>query len=310
MADSTDLSRRGLLAAGAALAAGASRAQTSSPAPPWHGYCLNLGTLRAFGLPIEEELVIAAQAGYRAVEPWVDNVRRWQVGGRSLDELRRRIADLGLAVPSAVGFARWLVDDDTARAKGLEQAKADLELVKAIGGTALAAPPSGATGKPVEVRVAAERYQALLALAEPTGVAAQLEIWGASAALGRLSEALAIAVEAGHPGACVLPDVYHLHRGGSPCAGLRLLSGPAMRVLHVNDYPADPPREKLTDRDRLLPGDGVAPWGEILAALRARGGHTWLSLELFPPRAQGETALDRAKRGLAKLQAVVAQAAG
>src|SRR2546427_2307236 len=38
-------------------------------------------------------------------------------GGGSLPELKRRIADAGLTVESAIGFPQWIVDDDTQRAK-------------------------------------------------------------------------------------------------------------------------------------------------------------------------------------------------
>ena len=56
-----------------------------------------------------------------------------------------------------------------------------------------------------------------------------------------------VAIESGHPKACLLPDVYHIYKGGSDFAGLGLLSGSAIQVFHVNDYPADPPRETIND---------------------------------------------------------------
>ena len=321
MSDRPAVSRRdcltaaGLLALGTAsgaapaAAAAAAGAAGAAGAAPRFGYCLNMGFLRAFRLPLDQEIAVAAEAGYGAIEPWIDNVRRYLAAGHSTEELRALLAEKHLAVPGAIGFANWLADDDAQRAKGLEQAKSDLELVKSIGGTAMAAPPSGHTDQPIDLRVAATRYRALLEVADAVGITALLEIWGFSNSVQNLAEALAIAAEAGHPRAAVLPDVYHLYRGGSSFAALGLLANTAFPVLHMNDYPDSPPREQLNDGQRRLPGEGSAPWPQILGGLRDRGWSGWLSIELFPGAAPGETALDRAKRGLAAMQGLVAKLA-
>lgn len=46
---------------------------------------------------------------------------------------------------SGIGFAKWIVDDDDERGKGLEEAKRDMDTLAQIGGKRLAAPPAGAT---------------------------------------------------------------------------------------------------------------------------------------------------------------------
>ena len=74
-----------------------------------------------------------------------------------------------------------------------------------------------------------------------------------------MSEAIHVAVQADHPDACLLLDAYHLFRGNSGFHGLKLLCGSAMHVFHMNDYPAAPAREEMTDAHRIYPGDGVAP---------------------------------------------------
>ena len=74
---------------------------------------------------------------------------------------------------------------------------------------------------------------------------------------------------------------HHLHKGGSDYRGFNLMSADSMHVIHMNDYPADPPREKITDAMRVYPGDGVAPLGDILRTLHGIGYRGWLSLELF-----------------------------
>ena len=76
--------------------------------------------------------------------------------------------------------------------------------------------------------------------------------------LKRLGEAFLIASECGKLGGCILPDVYHLYKGGSDFAGLKLIGGAAIGIFHVNDYPKKD-RGTISDADRVYPGDGIAP---------------------------------------------------
>ena len=134
-----------------------------------------------------------------------------------------------------------------------------------------------------------------------------VEVWGFSANLNRLGEAALIALESGHPQACILSDVYHLYKGGSPIDGLTLLSGNRLPVFHVNDYPELAPAH-ITDADRVYPGDGVAPLRRILRNLDYAGFRGYLSLELFNEAYYQEDPLAVAKTGLEKLKRVVADA--
>jgi 2-keto-myo-inositol isomerase len=311
----SELSRRSLLAAGAVSLVGAAVARaddvtngSSRRALPRFTHCLNTSTIRGQELGIVAELEIAAKAGYTAIEPWMREITTYTQAGGSLKDLRMRIDDLGLSVESAIGFAQWIVDDEAARAKGLEEAKRDMDVLAQLGGKRIAAPPTGATKQTdLDLFAAAERYRALCELGDEFGVSPQVEVWGFSTSLSRLGEAVFVAVEAGHPRACVLPDVYHVYKGGSDFAGLGLLTDSAVPCFHVNDYPADPPRDTIRDADRVFPGDGIAPLGEILSTLYAHGGCV-LSLELFNPEYWKRDALAVAREGLEKTQAAVERA--
>jgi sugar phosphate isomerase/epimerase len=276
-----------------------------TPAEPF-GYCLNTSTLHGQKLDLIELVEITAKAGYQAIEPWIREMDEHVKNGGNLKELGKRIHDRGLSVESAIGFFEWVVDDSERRKKGLEEARRNMDLVQQIGGKRLAAPPVGATNqKDLNLLQAAERYRALLELGEKMSVVPQVEVWGFSQSIGRLGEAALVAMESGHPQACILADVYHLYKGGSNVSGLGLLSGSAIHVLHMNDYPADPPRETITDAQRVYPGDGVAPLKTILRTLRQIGYRGVLSLELFNAEYWKQDALTVAKTGLEKMRAAV-----
>lgn len=309
----SSLNRRDWLAAsGGLLAAGAFAASTSadvrSEKSPF-GYCFNTSTIREQKIDLATEVELIAKAGYDGIEPWMREIEQYQKEGGNLRDLREKIEDLGLSVESAIGFAKWISDDDEERKQGLEQAKRDMDLLRQIGGKRIAAPPTGATNKPgLDLAKAAERYRALLDLGQEMGIVPQLELWGFSPNLSRLGEVAYVTAEAGHPDACLLLDVYHIYKGGSDFAGLRMINGHAMHVLHINDYPADPPRESIGDRDRVYPGDGIAPLTEILNTLHAAGFRGSLSLELFNPEYWKQDAEAVVKTGLEKIKASVAAA--
>jgi len=281
------LTRRHLLKGGA-VAAGAAIVPGAHPRPAAAGerdgsfrYCLNTALLRGYQLGIVEQVDLAGGAGYGGIEPWVADIEKYAASGGSLAELASRIADHGLVVESAIGFAPWIVEDPTERAKGLEQARHDMDLVAQIGGHRIAAPPAGAVeGPKIPLSAITERYRALLDAGASIGVVPELEVWGFANNVSRLSEAAYAAIEANHPDACLLLDVYHLYKGGSGFEGLRQVGRQALPVLHMNDYP-DVPRERIADKDRVLPGEGVAPLRSILGTLRANGCSVALSIELF-----------------------------
>ena len=315
------LSRRRFIAgAGAALSA----AITTGPVKAAHGasktsskktlpfsYCFNTSTIRGQKLSLDKEIEITAKAGYNSIEPWVNKIHEYAKSGGSLTELRRRISDLGLTVESAIAFSRWIVDDDAVRGEALEQNKRDMDVLARIGGKRIAAPPAGATRQAgLDLMKAARRYRVLLELGDKMGVVPQVEVWGSSKNLHRLGQAMFVVIESGHPKACLLPDVYHIYKGGSDFNGFKLLSHKAIQVFHLNDYPADPPRETIGDRDRVFPGDGIAPLAQILQDLHANNNRAVLSLELFNPTYWKQDPLEVAKTGLAKMKAAVNKALG
>lgn len=267
-------------------------------------YCLNTSTIRGQDVGIVEEIRIAAKAGYDGIEPWMGTINKYVEGGGKLSDLRKQIADAGLTVDSAIGFAQWIVDDPDKRKAGLEEAKRDMNTLREIGGIRIAAPPAGATDEPkLDLFAVAERYRALLELGDEMGVIPQLEVWGFSKNLSRLGETVFVCVEADHPKSCVLPDVYHIYKGGSGFSGLDLLSDSAIQVFHVNDYPAEPGRTEINDSHRVYPGDGVAPLSEILKMVGGRGREVTLSLELFNRDYWKQDPLEVARTGLQKMKA-------
>ena len=315
------IQRRDLLLAATAMTAAASipadQTQAAGSSDGSSGdrlpvrFALNMSTIRGQKLSITQQIDVAAKAGYDGVEPWIRDLQVYADEGGSLEDLRKRIQDAGLTVDSAIGFANWIVDDEAARAAGLEAARQEMSLVKAIGGSRVAAPPIGAhrsDSTPPPLPVIAERYRALLDLGGELGVVPQLELWGFSPTLSKLSELAYVATGAAHPDACVLPDFYHIYKGGNDFESLGMIEASRMHCFHINDYPASPPRETIGDKDRVFPGDGVCPLPKIIRQLIDHGFQGTFSLELFNPGYWERDALEVASEGLRKSREVVHRA--
>lgn len=322
--DDSALTRRRWLALSAGAAATvatehalwAAQPQSSPVAPPRaatsdHGfrYCLNVATIRGQKLPLTQQIEVAADAGYQAIEPWVSDIKESADKGRSPEELARQLRDRGLEVPSAIAFFPWIVEDRGQRARGLEQAKREMDLARRLGATRIAAPPAGVRdNEHISLSAAAERYRALVEVGVSLGIVPELELWGFSKVFHRVAEAALIAIESDHPQACLLLDVFHIYKGGSDFRDLRFLSGRVLPVVHLNDYPARPPRLEISDADRIFPGDGVAPLNLMLRTLHENGFSGFLSLEVFNRDYWRQDAHLVARTGLQKMRAVVKHA--
>lgn len=291
----------GLIATGGALEASPKKKKQSQ-----FSFCLNTSTIMGQKPGLIGYLDIAAKAGYDGVELWIRDTQEYIGAGNSVAGLKKYIGDSGLKFENAIGFAPWMVDDDVKRKAGMEQMEQEMELLASLGCRRVAAPAAGVTA-PLDLFKAGERYKALLDLGRKTGVMPQLEFWGAFHFFHHLGQVLMVAAVANDSDARILPDVYHLFRGGSGYDGLKMLNGTAVEIFHMNDFVSDIPREKQEDKDRVYPGDGAAPMKQILTDLKNMGGNKVLSLELFNQNYWKEDALTVAKTGLEKMKKLVSE---
>ena len=270
------------------------------------GYCLNTSTIRGNQLDIVRVVEAAGKAGFDAIEPWITELDTYTKGGGALKDLGRRIADAGLTVENAIAFNSFLSDDAAERAASMERLKLDMDKVAQIGGTRIATPPG--RGSAVSLDNAARYYRDALEMGEKMGVQPLLELWGTHPLLGPLRNGIYVTVAAGRPDASLLLDIFHLYKSGTPFTSLRQINGGALHVMHINDYPQAADPATLNDGNRVYPGDGVAPFRQILRDLRDNGFRGCFSLELFNRDYWTKSADENLKTGLEKIRAVVRQA--
>lgn len=268
-------------------------------------YCLNTSTIRADGTSPLDAIDTAADAGYEGIEPWVSELDAFVEGGGSLADVRGRADGRGIQIVNLIAFPEWAVPEVDRREAGLEELKRCLEMAKTLGCPFLAAPPRGIHDRVVDIFGVAERYGTVVDIAKDYGVTPLLEYWGIAKTLGRTGEALLVAAECDRGDVQLLADVFHMYKGSGHHHGFEHFGDGRLGLVHVNDYPASPGRDDVTDADRVFPGDGLAPWPEIVANLNGIGFDGMLSLELFNQGYWDRGPEWAAKTGLEKLRAVV-----
>ena len=293
---------------GAAIVTSGLDAIASSPKKAKHNFsfCLNTSTIRKQNIGLMAEIETAAKVGFDGIEIWMNTLEKFVKDGGKLADIKKKSGDLGIVIEDSIGFAKWIVDDETERSKAMEQLKREMDMLAQIGCKRIAAPPFGATNEAgLDLKKAAERFYKVVELGNQMGVLPQLELWGFSKNLHLFGETLFVAAESGHPDAIILPDVYHLFKGGSPFEALNMIAGNKIQMFHMNDFPANSDKASITDAMRVLPGDGVAPFKEILNILNRKNTPIVLSLEIFNEEVWKMDATIACKLGLEKMKKVV-----
>ncbi len=253
---------------------------------PWP-LALNSSTIRP--VAVKDKVRVAAETGWDAIELWIDDLERFEAEGGNLKELAKEIRDRGLFVPNIIGLWNSMPEGREAFEASLKATRERMRRSADVGSRCVAAIPMPDRAN-FDLGWAAECYGRLLQIGrDDYGIIVAIEFVGFLKGVHRLGQAVAIALDADDPDACLIADTFHLYRGGSGFNGLKQIQGGLIADFHWNDVPGNIARDQLGDEHRLDPGDGILPLGQVLRDLKAIGYSRCLSLELFK-RSQWEQA--------------------
>jgi sugar phosphate isomerase/epimerase len=227
------------------------------------------------------DIRIAKEAGYDAIEIWIPKLERYLDAGYPAEEL---LSDLGSLRPAMLNCLLHIERQEPgARRELREHCERLCATAKTLHCPTLQVVALNALrGEPwPEIRTKIGRSLAELAdIAAPFGVRLALEPVS-FASLHTLAQALEVldVASRGNVGLCV--DTFHLWTGGTPWDEVAALDPSLIVVAHISDVT---PRkgEEWSDTDRdVLPGDGILPLKEGIAAIRATGYDGLWSVELL-----------------------------
>jgi 2-keto-myo-inositol isomerase len=228
----------------------------------------------------------ANAAGFDYLEIWAAKLRTF-LHHRTSRELIELIAKTGVPPLSINSIEHVSFRDEHAYRSIKDQcaelshiaAKIKCPYVVVVPGTL---PDPGAT----RAEVIAESVRVLTELCE---IAARHDVALAFEFLGQpdcsvptLDLAHEIVRTANRPNLGLVIDSFHFYAGGSTIEMIEALDPNLIYVFHINDS-ENLPREQLLDKHRLLPGLGILPLREMIAAFRKIGYDKVASVEIFRP---------------------------
>jgi sugar phosphate isomerase/epimerase len=263
---------------------------------PWP-VCLDTATIRPASL--KDKIKFAAKAGYDAVEPWDGELEKYEAGGGNLKDLGKEIKDLGLFVPSVIGLWDALPPTQELWEKALPATRNRMRMAAAIGSQHIQTIPN-TVGENYSQKWVADRYRDIIELGIKDYNILPSLVFVKYFPLKTLGQAVGVALDANHPKASVIPDVYHMYISEGGFEGLKMLKGNSIGIFQFNDAPATPALAALKDEHRVYPGDGILPLAQIFKDLKATGYKGCISLEMYNPVYWKGDLQEVAKTGLEK----------
>lgn len=263
-------------------------------------YCLNTSTIRPTALL--DKIRIAGKVGYKAIEPWNDEVTEYIAGGGTMADLKKALGDAGLKVVSVIALHSWITTDGDVYRKALDECSRRMDQAAELGSPYIVASPPQEV---VDLGRATTRFNDLIALGKKAGVKPSMEFLGFVDGINNVASAWTIASESDDPTATVVADVFHMMRGGGSVDDLLDLPGNRVACFHINDLPASPDPLVQTDADRVMVGEGIADLPRVIANLRVIKYSGPISLELFNPALWAQNPEEVVRRGLERIRALV-----
>ncbi|HRP56922.1 sugar phosphate isomerase/epimerase [Agriterribacter sp.] len=271
---------------------------------PWP-ICLDTATIRPASLT--DKVKIAAKAGFDAIEPWDGELAEYEKNGGNLKDLGKQIKDLGLFVPSVIGLWNALPPTQELFDESLRDTRRRMRMASDIGAQHIQTIPN-TVGENFDRKWVADRYRDIIEIGLKEYNIQPALVFVKFFPLKTLGQAVGIALDANHPKAMVIPDVYHMYISEGGFEGLKLMNGDAFAIFQFNDAPAAPAPAQLEDKHRVYPGDGILPLPSILKDLKGTGFKGCVSLEMYNPVYWKQDLQTVAETGLRKTLEVIQKA--
>lgn len=233
-------------------------------------------TMRA---SLEIDLQAAKAAGFDYLEIWKAKLK-----DKSVDELKELFAESGVP-PLSINSIEHITFRDPQDYERIKQECRDLSKIAAeIECPYIVVVPGRLPAGDVDVvEESVHVLTELCDIAAEHGVALGFEFLGQpDCSVPTLDLADEIVRTAARDNLGLVIDSFHFYAGGSNVRMIEKLDPRSIYIFHINDA-EDLPRAELEDRHRLLPGLGILPLREMVAAFRSIGYDDVASVEIFRP---------------------------
>jgi 2-keto-myo-inositol isomerase len=233
-------------------------------------------TMRA---SLEIDLQAAKAAGFDYVEIWKAKLKH-----RSVTDLKKLFAAASVS-PLSINSIEHITFRDAADYEAIKEECRELSKIAAeIECPYIVVVPGKLPAGDVDVvEESVHVLTELCDIAAEHGVALGFEFLGQpDCSVPSLELAAEIVRTAARDNLGLVIDSFHFYAGGSNVNMIEQIDPRLIYIFHINDA-EDLPRAQLEDRHRLLPGLGILPLREMIAAFREIGYDDVASVEIFRP---------------------------
>lgn len=236
---------------------------------------LNTGSIKASSL--EDKIKIAHEAGYPAVGIFERDLHDYLDGGGELHKIAALLEELSLSVSEVMAFRGWVTPQPVTKRELVERNARVIEASEALGCKLITAPASGAD---IELPRYVENFRVACESVAERGIILAFEFLGKLRVARDLATGLKIVEEVGLPNAKLLIDTAHFFASGSSMEDLIRTPVERIALIHFEDIAAGS-QDTTGEKDRMIPGEGVAPLRQFVQILQEKGYDGYYSMELI-----------------------------
>jgi 2-keto-myo-inositol isomerase len=231
------------------------------------------------------DIRVAGEAGFDCLEIWASKLRDY-LESHTVGKLKGLFDEQKIEPYSINSIERITFRDEAGKESLAAECEALCKIASEINCPYIVVVPGplpeGATRADV-VEESVSVLRELSLIAERYGAGLAFEFLGQpGCSVQTLELADEIVRQVGRPNVGLVIDSFHFYAGGSTIESIAALDAGRLFIFHINDA-EDRPRAQLEDRHRLLPGLGILPLKEIIAALHRIGYDGVTSVEIFRP---------------------------
>jgi len=240
-------------------------------------------TMRA---DLSTDIRAAAAAGFDYLEIWAAKLRKF-LQENSAADLKALFAENGIKPLSINSIEHVTLREPAAYALIRAECEELSSIAEKIGCPYVAVvpgklPPGGLSSYEV-IEASVGVLRELASISERHGVGLAFEFLGQQdCSVQTLEVADEIAVKVNRRNVGLVLDSFHFYTGGSTIKMIDALDSKRLFIFHIDDS-ENLPLDQLTDAHRLLPGLGILPLEEIIAAFKRIGYDANASVEIFRP---------------------------
>jgi 2-keto-myo-inositol isomerase len=247
---------------------------------------LSLNGATTMKADLATDIRAAAAAGFDYVEIWAAKLRKFLQENSAMD-LKALFAENGIKPLSINSIEHATLREPAAYVQIRAECQELSSIAETIGCPYIVVvpgklPPGGLSSYEV-IEESVGVLRELASIGERHGVALAFEFLGQrDCSVQTLELAAEILAKVNRRNVGLVLDAFHFHTGGSTIKMIDALDPKRLFIFHIDDA-EDLPLDQLTDAHRLLPGLGILPLEEIIAAFKRIGYDANASVEIFRP---------------------------